>query len=454
MKNNSGRYSGFIRPFTYLFDLFVVVLLVKFVLPPDYNFIYFYLFVSISWIIIALNIRFYEVFRFTRGLSIFEKTVKQFAIFTILCYSFSGFYFNNVQSYRIANYILFCFFIITFFKLLVFYFLKKYRLVFGGNYRKVVVIGCSEKTSDLIHFFEDNPDYGYRLIKDFNLNTDKKQNLDKTFHFLKNALNKDSIDEIYCAISDLTEKQLNDFIDFADNNLKILKFIPDDKDYLVQNMKLDYYGVIPILSLREVPLDDRLNQFIKRVFDLIFSTIVIVGVLSWLIPIMAVLIKSESKGSVFFKQRRNGLNYKEFSCYKFRSMKINEISDLKQVSKNDPRITKMGTFIRKTSIDELPQFFNVFLGEMSVVGPRPHMISETERFAAKVDKFMVRHFVKPGITGMAQTNGFRGEVEDDKDIIFRVKYDIFYMENWSILLDVKIILQTLINAVKGEEKAY
>lgn len=337
---------------------------------------------------------------------------------------------------------------------MVFYFLKKYRLVFGGNYRKVVVIGCSEKTSDLIHFFEDNPDYGYRLIKDFNLNTDKKQNLDKTFHFLKNALNKDSIDEIYCAISDLTEKQLNDFIDFADNNLKILKFIPDDKDYLVQNMKLDYYGVIPILSLREVPLDDRLNQFIKRVFDLIFSTIVIVGVLSWLIPIMAVLIKLESKGSVFFKQRRNGLNYKEFSCYKFRSMKINEISDLKQVSKNDPRITKMGTFIRKTSIDELPQFFNVFLGEMSVVGPRPHMISETERFAAKVDKFMVRHFVKPGITGMAQTNGFRGEVEDDKDIIFRVKYDIFYMENWSILLDVKIILQTLINAVKGDKKAY
>ena len=153
-------------------------------------------------------------------------------------------------------------------------------------------------------------------------------------------------------------------------------------------------------------------------------------------------------------QMRNGLNYKEFNCYKFRSMRLNEIADLEQVSKNDPRITKIGRFMRKTSIDELPQFFNVFLGEMSVVGPRPHMVSHTEMYARKVDKFMVRHFIKPGITGLAQTNGFRGEVENDQDIIYRVKYDIFYMENWSLLLDLKIILMTLVNAIKGEEKAY
>jgi putative colanic acid biosynthesis UDP-glucose lipid carrier transferase len=153
-------------------------------------------------------------------------------------------------------------------------------------------------------------------------------------------------------------------------------------------------------------------------------------------------------------QMRNGLNYKEFNCYKFRSMRLNEIADLEQVSKNDPRITKIGRFMRKTSIDELPQFINVFLGEMSVVGPRPHMVSHTEMYARKVDKFMVRHFIKPGITGLAQTNGFRGEVENDKDIIYRVKYDIFYMENWSLLLDLKIVFMTIINAVKGEDKAY
>lgn len=454
MKSNSGRYSGYIRPFTYLFDLSIILGFVTLILPYDYHFIYFYLFIGISWTIIALNIGFYEVYRFTKGLSIVEKTVKQFAVFTILCYSFSGFYFNNVQSFRIANYILFCFLAISFFKLFIFYFLKKYRTLFGGNYRKTVVVGSRTETSELIHFFEDNPDYGYRLVKDFNLDFDKKNNIEAAFNFIKNEKADDKIDEIYCSIADLTEKQIGDFIDFADNNLKILKFIPNDKDYFVQNMKLDYYGYIPILSLREIPLDDRLNQLIKRTFDLIFSALIIVFVLSWLIPIMALLIKIESKGPVFFKQNRNGLNYKEFSCYKFRSMKINAIADLKQVSKNDPRITKMGAFIRKTSIDELPQFFNVLLGEMSVVGPRPHMISETERFAIKVDKFMVRHFVKPGITGMAQTHGFRGEVENDKDIIFRVKYDIFYMENWSILLDLKIIVLTVINAIRGDKKAY
>jgi putative colanic acid biosynthesis UDP-glucose lipid carrier transferase len=135
-------------------------------------------------------------------------------------------------------------------------------------------------------------------------------------------------------------------------------------------------------------------------------------------------------------------------------MTINEIADIEQVSKNDPRITKIGKFIRKTSIDELPQFFNVFLGEMSVVGPRPHMVSHTEMYAKKVDKFMVRHFIKPGITGLAQTNGYRGEVETETDIINRVKYDIYYLENWTLLLDIKIVFSTVFNTIKGEEKAY
>ena len=176
--------------------------------------------------------------------------------------------------------------------------------------------------------------------------------------------------------------------------------------------------------------------------------------LSWLTPILAILIKLESKGPVFFKQSRNGFNYQEFDCYKFRSMTPNKNAHLTQAKKGDQRITKMGAFIRKTSIDELPQFFNVLFGDMSVVGPRPHMVSHTNLYAQRIDKFMVRHFVKPGITGLAQVSGFRGEVETDDDIISRVKYDIFYIENWSLLLDLKIISQTLMNALKGEEKAY
>ena len=171
-------------------------------------------------------------------------------------------------------------------------------------------------------------------------------------------------------------------------------------------------------------------------------------------PILAVGIKLESKGPVFFKQIRKGLNNEEFVCFKFRSMRINSTAHINQVSKNDPRITKLGRFIRKTSIDEMPQFFNVLLGDMSVVGPRPHMVSHSNMYAERIDKFMVRHLIVPGITGLAQTNGYRGEVESDNDIINRVKYDIFYLENWSLFLDLKIIFQTIISIIKGDDKAY
>jgi putative colanic acid biosynthesis UDP-glucose lipid carrier transferase len=223
---------------------------------------------------------------------------------------------------------------------------------------------------------------------------------------------------------------------------------------MLRNLAVEYYGYVPIISLRTIPLDKVINKRIKHLFDVVFSILVILLLLSWLTPLIALLIKMESRGPVFFKQRRNGLNYKEFYCYKFRSMQLNSKADLEQVQRNDPRVTKLGRIIRKFSIDELPQFYNVLLGDMSVVGPRPHMVSHTEMYAKSVDKFMVRHFIKPGITGLAQINGCRGEVENEKDIVNRVKFDIFYLENWSILLDLKIINKTVINTIKGEEKAY
>lgn len=262
------------------------------------------------------------------------------------------------------------------------------------------------------------------------------------------------IDEIYCSVADVSDNQMAEIIDFADNNLKTLKFIPDEKQLLSTNMKFEFYDYIPIISLRNILQEESFNKVIKRIFDLTFSLVIIIGLLSWLLPIMAVIIKLDSKGPVFFIQKRNGLKYKKFNCYKFRSMELNDNSDVELASKNDLRITKVGKFIRKTSMDELPQFFNVFFGEMSIVGPRPHMVSVANIYAAKVDKFMVRHFVKPGITGLAQTKGYRGEVETDEDIINRVKYDIFYIENWSVLLDIKIIFITVFNTLRGDKKAY
>ncbi|MFN8273781.1 MAG: exopolysaccharide biosynthesis polyprenyl glycosylphosphotransferase [Flavobacteriaceae bacterium] len=411
---------------------------------------YFVGFATISWVVIAVNVEFYEVYRFTKVLSIINKLIKQFTLFTILCYAFSGFYVNSSNWKNILFYCVFSLGTILVLKLAVFFFLRKYRVLFGGNFRKVIIVGHGKSVDQLTEFFNENPDYGYQLVKSFSLEVDKRTQIQESFTFVINQ----KIDEIYCSLTSLTNAQINGYIDFSDNNLKILKFLPDDNEVFSRNLKLDYYGYIPIASLRNIPLDEVINQLVKRIFDILFSILIILGILSWLTPLLALLIKIESRGPVFFKQKRNGLNYQEFNCYKFRSMNINPIADLEQVSKNDPRVTRIGKFMRKTSIDELPQFFNVLLGDMSVVGPRPHMVSHTEMYARQVDKFMVRHFIKPGITGLAQTNGYRGEVENDKDIIYRVKYDIFYVENWSLLLDLKIILLTVYNAVRGEEKAY
>ena len=192
----------------------------------------------------------------------------------------------------------------------------------------------------------------------------------------------------------------------------------------------------------------------KRSFDVLFSFFIIFGILIWLGPILAILISLESRGPIFFVQKRSGIDNREFQCFKFRSMAMNSKSDIIQAGKNDMRVTTIGKFLRKTSIDELPQFYNVLFGNMSVVGPRPHMLKHTDEYASKVDKYMVRHFVKPGITGLAQVRGYRGEIEKDSDIQNRIKFDIFYIENWSFLLDLKIIVQTALTVFKGDEKAY
>ena len=450
MRKKTGRYSGYIRPFSYILDLTVINLLSFFILPELFHLWSFHIFLSIAWIAIAINIGFYEVYRYTKVIEIFGKILKTYFIFLIINFAYIGYFSKFSETTIVSQFVTYSIILIALAKLFIYYFLRRFRVLFGGNFRKVVIVGNGKSVEQLINFFNDNPDYGYKLEHVFDLLDNKKTQIEECFNFV--MLYK--IDEIYCSLSDLTDTDLNKFIDFTDNNLKILKFLPDNKEILSRNLILDYYDYIPIISLRNIPLDGTTNMFIKRIFDIVFSLIIIVGILLWLTPVLYVFIKLESKGPIFFKQKRNGLNYDEFYCYKFRSMNLNAIADLEQVSKNDPRITNVGKIIRKTSIDELPQFLNVLLGDMSVVGPRPHMVSHTEMYARRIDKFMVRHFIKPGITGLAQTKGFRGEVETDKDIIFRVKYDIFYLENWSLLLDIKIIYLTIYNAIKGEDKAY
>jgi exopolysaccharide biosynthesis polyprenyl glycosylphosphotransferase len=232
------------------------------------------------------------------------------------------------------------------------------------------------------------------------------------------------------------------------------KIIPDFFDFYRKPQRLTFLEDIPILSVRDEPLDALFNRTIKRAFDAFFSVFVIVFIFSWLFPILALLIKLSSKGPIFFKQLRPGKDGQPFVCYKFRSMQMNEISNIAQTEKNDPRITKIGAFMRKTSVDELPQFFNVLMGNMSVVGPRPQLLHHPDEYASMVEKYMIRHYVKPGITGWAQVNGFRGAITNVDDMKKRVEMDVWYIENWSLVLDIQVILLTVYNIFKKEERAY
>ena len=445
-----GRYSVYIRPSFYVIDLLLIAIMSHFFLDLGNCMFAFITLISIIWVFSTLKSGFYEVYRYTSLTRVFSLIFIQLLLFILAVFAFFGFYSKlAITPSEVIIYIGFVFSGIILFKLGVFFLLKKYRTALGGNYRRVVILGKNPKTLQLEQFFNTNKEYGYKVSAKFDIGS-SNQSLEESFAYII----ENNIDEIYCSIAEFTNDQIREISDFTDNNLKILKFIPDNKEIFTKKLEFQYLGITPVLSLRIIPIDTAINQFIKRAFDIIVSILVLVCLLSWLIPLVAILIKIDSRGPIFFKQKRNGLDYREFYCYKFRSMKPNKRAHIHQVSRDDKRITAIGKFIRKTSIDELPQFINVLKGDMSVVGPRPHMVSHTHMYAERIDKFMVRHFVKPGITGLAQVSGYRGEIETDNDIINRVKFDIFYVENWSLLLDIKIITITIIKAIKGDEKAY
>jgi putative colanic acid biosynthesis UDP-glucose lipid carrier transferase len=446
-----GRYSGFLRPISYAIDLCVIHGFAFLLFEESSSYTSYIFFMSIAWVSSSIILNFYEIYRFTKFTGILTLASKQALIFLLLVFAFFGFYPELQQeTSSILKYVSFVMSVIFLIKISIYYVLKKYRRLLGGNVRRVVILGLNEKTKELENFFTQNTEYGYALVKRYDIKHDEDKQIEAVFKEIVES----NIDEIYASVNALSDSCIAKVIGFADNNLKVLKFLPDNKEIFGKKLDFSYYGYLPILSLRKIPTDEPFNKFIKRAFDILLSFLVIVFVISWLTPILGIFIKLETKGPVFFKQKRNGLDYKEFYCYKFRSMTPSLTADLYQATKEDTRVTKVGRIIRKTSMDELPQFINVLKGDMSVVGPRPHMVSHTHMYAERIDKFMVRHFVKPGITGLAQVSGYRGEVETDSDIINRVKHDIFYLENWSILMDLRIVFQTVFNAVKGEEKAY
>ncbi|WP_255700839.1 undecaprenyl-phosphate glucose phosphotransferase [Flavobacterium anseongense] len=450
----TGRYSKYIRPINILFDLVVITSLsLYFFRELNLNQFYYLLYQTFTWIVIAVLVKYYEVYRFTTPVEIVTKLVKQFSVFLLVVIAFFPFAKTAIFSGKaIAIYMTISFCIIVTFKYFWFFYLKKYRIVTGSNFRNAVIIGFTPEAIRLKEVFETRKDYGYRFLGYF---SDKKQNpeIKGRIEDLNQFVIDNKVDEIYCSLNEISNEKLKELVEFADDNKKAIKFIPDTKEIFSKNLKVDYYELFPVLSLQKTQLHNPIIKGVKRAFDVIFSLVVIILLLSWLIPILAILIKLESRGPVFFKQGRPGIDEEEFFCYKFRSMQVNGYTE-KEASKNDPRVTKMGKFMRKTSMDELPQFFNVLFGEMSVVGPRPHLWSQNKAYASKIKKYMIRHYVKPGITGLAQVKGFRGEIETEEDMVNRIKLDVFYIENWSLIMDIKIIFQTVFNIFKGEDKAY
>jgi len=276
-----------------------------------------------------------------------------------------------------------------------------------------------------------------------------------TIEEAKDYILKHGITNVFCTLPVSAEEKILDFIKFSESHVINFHIVPSIGYYHVGAQPIvEYMGKMPVFVLRNLPLSYLHNALIKRGFDVLVSSIAIIILFPILFPVISILIKLSSPGPVFFKQKRTGKRGKEFNCYKFRTMRSSADAHTKQATIDDNRKTKVGNFLRKTSLDELPQFYNVLIGNMSLVGPRPHMLLHTSEYSPKVDKYMVRHFVKPGITGWAQVNGLRGETRDISLMLERILCDIYYVENWSFRLDIKIMFKTLFMILKGDEKAY
>lgn len=328
----------------------------------------------------------------------------------------------------------------------------------GRNRQYVVLVGFSDNILELWSEMQ-NKIYGYYILGYFNdtpvENFKDKMNYLGTIEDIHTYLQENHVHQLYCALPSSMAKQIVPIINTCEHTCCHFYSVPNVRNYLKRTMNMEILGSVPVLTIRNDQLSGSLtNRIIKRTFDIVISGLFLITCFWWIYLIVALLGMIFQPGPVFFYQRRSGLGGKEFICIKFRSMKVNKQSDELQATEDDPRKTKFGDFLRRYSIDELPQFINVFKGDMSIVGPRPHMVKHTKEYSELIDKYMVRHWVRPGITGWAQVTGSRGETRELWQMEERIKKDIWYIENWSPFLDLQIIFLTVINMIVGDKNAY
>ena len=415
---------------------------------------------NVFWIMLLLYNESYRIIRTERIESILYRVIRLLLIhIAIIALLILVLNYDEISRLRMF------YFYAVFFVLLVgfrIFFMKLLKFIRsrGFNYRKVVIVGANVLGQRMNRILSKDLNNGYRVVGFFDDQCDEPEitplilgKLDEVEHYLANH----EIDELYVALHIDKIKTINTLTYLCERYMVRIRYIPDFQQYTKNNrVEVTFYGNgnIPVLMLRKEPLEIPVHRIVKQLFDFCFSLFVIIFLFSWLFPIIILIIKINSSGPVFFVQNRSGRDNQSFPCYKFRTMYVNKEADSMQASKNDSRITRVGAFLRRTSLDELPQFFNVFMGDMSVVGPRPHMLSHTEKYSELIDNFLVRHYAKPGITGWAQVNGYRGETKELADMEGRVEHDIWYIENWSFLLDIRIIWKTIAGVFMGDTKAF
>ncbi|WP_153800195.1 undecaprenyl-phosphate glucose phosphotransferase [Foetidibacter luteolus] len=477
----SSRFDFFVRVGLLLFDVLLLngALFAAFYIFESFenmhiqtrvNLLYV---VNLLWLLFAAVFKMYDHKTYGRFSHVKNTTINSLFIFTL----FFSFYLAFVKQPEItigfSLYFLLQFIITVCLSRIV---LKKIVHHYVRNTtkrKKIAIIGFNETARKLAQYFNDQKT-AFEFSGFFDDASIKSQVINEQIEHTNNAFGGGNLNNFvkgpvkdiinYALHNDIKEiystllpdaAGIKSLVQEADQHCLRIKFVPDFSSIINPSYSVNYLNnQLPVISLRSEPLEDIRNQVFKRMFDIFFSLFVIIFILSWLYPIIAIAIKLSSKGPVMFKQLRSGQDNKSFLCYKFRTMKPNSDSDSKQASVNDDRVTTIGKILRKTSMDELPQFFNVLSGDMSVVGPRPHMLSHTAQYSAIISRFMVRHFAKPGITGWAQVNGFRGGTETNDLMEQRVEHDIWYMEHWSLWLDIKIIFRTVWNVFKGEKTAY
>ena len=429
-------------------------------LPVKYDIEYYQLtlLLNLTWIVISWIKNLYGEAYLTSFEEFSRKTMHVYAYFVLISMLYLYFYKKTEISRLFMGFEFVAIAGIFFINRLIYLLVFQYLMNNDSATRKVLIIGYNQTAKKLANYLEEG-----------SMNTeivgycDEDENIQELTNYpvvsrISNAMKYCSvhgnITEIYSTVSPEQNNYLYQLMREADERCIRFKIIPDLNYYIKLPVHIDYFKNLPVLSVRKEPLEDVVNGIKKRIFDLCVSGVVILFILSWLMPLIGFLIWLEDRGPIFFIQPRSGKNNKHFNCLKFRSMRVNGEANSKQATRNDDRITRIGKILRSTSLDEFPQFLNVFMGDMSIVGPRPHMLKHTDEYSKTIKQFMVRQFVKPGITGWAQINGYRGEIKKIDDIKKRVEYDLWYVENWSLWLDAKILFLTFYKILKGDENAF